>query len=507
MSHAKSNTGSSSSTPPRLDPEKVRGVVVVEPIRPADRSGVELTLSGAGQEREDHGVTPLPELREGEFVDGGVVGRGGMGTVRDAFDRRLLRHVAVKLLDRSLLEHRDLVERFVAEAQITGQLEHPNIVPVHGLGEAVDGTPYFFMKLVHGRTLADEIRDERGLPWPSGRLDELLGVLLKVCDAVAFAHSRGVIHRDIKPQNVMVGSFGQVYLMDWGVARVARDGHGITTPATSTSTEAPAYTERVVLNHDAGFKTSTSVLGTPAYMAPEQAIGLHESVDARTDVYALGVVLYEMLVGTSPHRGSTAMAVLWSAANGEVTPPEKARPDLGLPSGLCRIAMKALARLQDDRYQSVLELKTDIERYLRGYDRFPIQKFSAGERVVTEGDAGDVAFIITAGRCVAFRDVSGERVVLREMGSGDVFGETAVFTSKPRTASVEALESLTVMLVTRESLTEQLGLNTHMGTFVRAVAERFRETDQRLAGFERTRVEAERASLAPPSERGPTKPR
>jgi len=421
---------------------------------------------------EDTGRTP--SLCE-PYTDLGLVARGGMGEVRRALDRPLGRHVAVKLLHDSISDRPDLVRRFVLEAQITGVLEHPNIVPVHLLGEGADGLPCFSMKLVEGRTLKAEIVDPAGLPWPSGRLDQLVQVLLKVCDAVAFAHSRGVVHCDIKPENIMVGEFGQVYLMDWGVARVidpaAFGRHDVLPPERFGAPE--PSNQRV------------HIYGTPAYMAPEQAIGLHDAIDERTDVYLLGAVLYEMLTGKAPHSGDSLMAVVWEAASGKVVAPREQVPQLDLPEGLCLTAMKALSSVPGDRYQRVVDFRSELERHLRSLDRFPRERFAPGARVVTEGETGEAAYIIVAGRCEVFREVDGRRVTLRLMGPGEVFGETAVFTEKPRTANVEAIDELTVMRVTRELLIEQIGLHSHAGAFVRALAERFRQVDAQLGRLER----------------------
>ncbi|MBK8691743.1 MAG: cyclic nucleotide-binding domain-containing protein [Deltaproteobacteria bacterium] len=415
-----------------------------------------------------------PSLCE-PYTDLGLVARGGMGAVRRALDRPLGRHVAVKLLHDSISDRPDLVQRFVLEAQITGALEHPNIVPVHLLGEGADGLPCFSMKLVEGRTLRAEILDPAGLPWPSGRLDHLVQVLLKVCDAVAFAHSRGVVHCDIKPENIMVGEFGQVYLMDWGVARVidpvAFGRHDVLPPERLGAPE--PSNQRV------------HIYGTPAYMAPEQAIGLHDAIDERTDVYLLGAVLYEMLTGKAPHSGDSLMAVVWQAASGKVVAPREQVPQLDLPEGLCLTAMRALSSVPGDRYQRVVDFRSELELHLRSLDRFPRERFAPGARVVTEGETGEAAYIIVAGRCEVFREVDGRRVTLRQMGPGEVFGETAVFTEKPRTANVEAIDELTVMRVTRELLIEQIGLYSHAGAFVRALAERFRQVDAQLGRLER----------------------
>lgn len=434
------------------------------------------SVSGAAYPGADEGA---PEARSAErFVHEGEVGRGGMGAVFKVFDRDLRRTVAMKVLSPEAEQSIDSMRRFVEEARITGQLDHPNLVPVHELGLTPEGRPYFVMKLVEGRTLWNEIHDGEQYPWVDGRIDDLLAVFLKVCDAVAFAHSRGVIHRDIKPQNIMVGAYGQVYLMDWGVAQTQRERD----VARATHVHLPPSGTR-----SAGASTD-SLVGTPAYMAPEQALGQVDGIDPRTDVFMLGGVLYEMLVRKPPYEGENLWQVIFQAIQGTVRTPEERLPDARMPKGLSRIAMKAMARDPAQRYQSVAEMRRDVERYLRGTDRFQTRVYAPGERIVVEGEPGDCAFIITAGKCVAYKTVMGTRMVLREMTAGEVFGETAVFTARSRTATVEAVDETTVMVVTRESIGEQLGANAWLGAFVRALAQRFREIDERLTEFEHGRI-------------------
>src|SRR3954470_13943396 len=177
------------------------------------------------------------------------LGRGGMGRIHPATDRNLLRHVALKRLDRELARVPMYKDGFIAEAQMTGQLEHPNIVPVHELAVSEDGVPYFTMKLVQGINFDAWLRDPKHAVGSTERLQEGLDIFLKVCDAVAYAHHRGVIHRDLKPENIMVADFGQVYLMDWGLARLIGKDSGC------AALDAPGP------------------VGTAAYMAPEQARG------------------------------------------------------------------------------------------------------------------------------------------------------------------------------------------------------------------------------------------
>jgi eukaryotic-like serine/threonine-protein kinase len=391
------------------------------------------------------------------------IGAGGVGTVHCVRDRTLLRQVALKILDPVLAENPTQVQRFVHEAQINAQLEHPNIVPVHEIVLGADGPKYFTMKLVEGLNLHDWIASAGRPEGAAEVLHDMLSAFLKVCDAVAFAHSRGVIHLDLKPGNVMVGSFGEVYLMDWGLARLL-PGRG---PAAVSLSE--------------GDPTSRPgrVMGTPAFMAPEQALGHHDQYTERTDVFGLGAMLYAILTGDAPFSGASLGESVKRARACEITFPTS--NPLLLPPRLCRIASRAMERNPRDRHQSAVDLKADVEAFLRGGFRFPTRSFTAGSAIVREGERGDEAFVIEKGSCLVYKTVAGERKVLRTLTAGAVFGETAALAGGTRTATVEAVDDVTVRVVTRTLLEENLGLDTWFGAFVVALADRFREVDEQLA--------------------------
>lgn len=412
----------------------------------------------------------------------GLVGKGGMGAVYRVLDRSLLRHSALKVLHREMAREERHLRRFVDEAQITGQLDHPNIVPIHELGRDETGAPYFTMKLVAGRTLDRAIADAGDRRLEPDRLGELLQVFVKVCEAVAFAHHRGVVHRDLKPQNIMVGDFGEVYLMDWGLAYLL--------PA-----DRPSGERRVRLG-EPGDETAAAdasgtepVLGTPRYMAPEQ-VDEEKAIDERTDVFALGAILYHLLTGHPPYTEESYFSLLVQVAACNIPPPEATCAEGHLiPPTLSRLAMKALSPRREDRHDSVAELRGDIERFLRGSWQVPIRRYTAGDTIVREGEVGDCAFLIVEGRCAAYDDGArhggAERRMLREMGPGEVFGETAVFGDRPRTATVVALDDCRLMVVDRDLLESGLGLGSWMGIFVKALADRFCEVDDRLRQLER----------------------
>jgi serine/threonine protein kinase len=388
------------------------------------------------------------------------IGRGGVGVVFRVFDHLLGRHVAMKVL-RVPGDARAL-QALRAEARTIARLDHPNIVPVYDVLDDADGeTTRILMKLVDGRSLADILATAEVPPVAGVELVQLLQVFLKVCDAVAFAHNRGVIHRDLTPANVMVGDFGQVYVMDWGLAvlreSLASDGHAVMTPGS----------------------------GTLAYMAPEQAHGRRGDVSLATDVFALGGILYHVLTLHPPWEGTTPMDLVARARKGQVPAPTS-RVDVVLPAGLCRIAMKALAPEPGDRYPSVEVLRREVEAFLRGGGWFDLATYPRGTLVLRDGEPGVTAYIVVAGTCEIYRVVGGRKVVLRSVGPGEVFGEVAFFTESQRTATVEATSDVTVLVVTRAALERELEQSSWMRAFVKAAVERFAELDRREASRPKT---------------------
>ena len=392
---------------------------------------------------------------EERFTERGVLGRGGMGVVLRVLDQNLQREVAMKV---GLSDTSHRAEAFVREARVTAQLEHPNVVPVHELGAYPDGRVYFVMRRVEGMTLQDRLLApdlEQGV---EERLQELLLIMLKVCDAISYAHSKGLLHCDLKPQNIMTGSFGEVYVVDWGIAR----GKGV------PRATAPG---RVQLS------------GTPAYMAPEQLQPGNTGPDELSDVFGLGCILYAILTGgAAPYGGDTVEECIDRARVHQIPDPQ-ALAGGTLPPALCAIALRALARRPEDRYASASELREAIERYLRGGPSAKVRSYPRGTQIVVEGEKGDAAYFLTRGRCQAFRlGPSGEKRILRELGPGDVFGEMSVINAQPRTATVEAVEDVTVHVIGREELSKSLASYPWLERIVNALTERFRELDARSSG-------------------------
>ncbi len=282
----------------------------------------------------------------GRFTDPIEIGRGGFGVVYEAVDGDLDRRVAVKVL-RSGREAR----RFLLEAKVQGGLEHPGVVPIHELGRTSEGLPWFAMKRIRGRSLAEAIADLARRGPPADDRFRLLAPFLRVCDTLRFAHARGVVHRDLKPANVMIGEFGEVLVMDWGIA--ASSGGRAEAPEPAGPDEG-----------DLGSTTRPGeILGTPAYMAPEQVDPTIGPPDARTDVYALGAMLHEILTFAPPWRGESLLEMFDRKLQGTLAPFDRAA---NVPRGLEAVVRKAMATRPGDRYPGVAPLQADVEAWQEG---------------------------------------------------------------------------------------------------------------------------------------------
>ncbi len=343
-------------------------------------------------------IDELPEdvvFQHGGYQVGQLVGRGGMGAVLQAEDSSIQRQVAMKVVLRG--DSTVDVLRFIHEARITGQLEHPNIIPVHMLGADEHGQPFYTMKLVHGATLHQVLKElghgeEKAVEqYP---LSALLTIFQKVCDAIRFAHSQKIIHRDLKPDNIMLGDFGEVLVMDWGLAKRL----GAPEETADSPTDASSLADGIDYRADA--KTlSGSIIGTPKYMPPEQAEGKLELLDERADIYSLGAILYHTLTLQSPVKADSNEHALQKVIRGDIITPHEAvqavskhtfdaettkrwsmqdidaddarvlphLPAGKIPASLEAVVLKAMSHEREDRYPTVEALQKDIAAYQNGY--------------------------------------------------------------------------------------------------------------------------------------------
>jgi len=450
-------------------PDKAKARVRADPAQASTLGPFEAVAEVTPERDVDHLLQQIRRPPSEQLDHEATIGAGGMGTVELTFDRSLQRRIAKKVIHPRLSEKERALFLFVREARITAQLDHPNIVPVHQLGEDEAGKLYFTMKRVQGVPFSERLEALPAGALQRADLVEVLTILLKVCDALSFAHSRGVLHCDLKPSNILVGDFGAVYLMDWGIARILNSSVADVEPLEG------------VRETSVGLSSSLA-MGTPSYMSPEQATGQRDRLDVRSDIFSLGAILYRALAGQPPYVGDSPTEILAQARRGELLPPSVVRK-AGVPPELQRIALKAMHRSPAERYPAVQHLRDDIQNYLFLGGDFPTAFFRAGEHIIHEGERGYSVYIVERGRCRAYGTRGGERTELAVFGPGDVFGETAILADVPRTASVVALEDTTLYVVTREVMETELGdIKPWLARLVRALAERFRDEHDRSAG-------------------------
>jgi serine/threonine-protein kinase len=420
---------------PTIESQNDARVTVAE--SPAARSVKAPTPEGTEREEE----LDDPAGRGSRYTFRNRIGEGGMGEVYLCADHRIGRDIAMKVIHASRGSSIDARSRFLREARVQGQLEHPSIVPVYDLGRDGNGNSYFTMRRLRGKTfeqVIDELRE--GLPsavreWTRHKL---LTAFSSVCLAIEFAHSRGVIHRDLKPDNVMLGDFGEVYVLDWGLAKVVDDA------------TAPDSEKRRAVTPDPDGATASrtafgSVMGTPGYMAPEQAAGEAGPIDARTDVYALGALFFEILTLEPLHARGPSSEVLRSTIQGADARASVRAPARDIAPELDAICVKATALKREDRYARAREMYDAIERYLAGDRDVERRKALAQEHSAAAAVATDRALAggtgTAAERATAMREVS--RAVALDPTNADAMRSLVrLFTEMPREIPEEARHDL-----------------------------------------------------------------
>ena len=319
--------------------------------------------------------------KEDKYAIENLLAKGGMAMVFKAKDKNCRRPVALKVINDSDLQNQEVIHRFIEEAQIAAQLDHPNILPVYDLNIDKLGNPFYAMKLVKGDTLENlivKIKQKDKKTVEEFPLTKLLQIYLKVCEAVAFAASRGVVHRDLKPENIMIGEYGEVFIMDWGIAKVSNEDK-----KTYENETAIKDVDSLIdsIRKDDKLNTSTTmqgqILGTPGFMAPEQVLSSGGQIGPHTDVYALGGILYNIISLERPHAELDVKTLFLNKIEGKIPTPEKRAansktelvhiPNKKIPGPLSSICQKAMNVRPEARYKDAAELLEDLNLFMNGF--------------------------------------------------------------------------------------------------------------------------------------------
>ena len=441
---------------------------------------IRTTVSGGGPENKNVQLEYIEKIRNQQlnyekYQVRDKIAEGSMGSIHQVYDKNLNRSSVLKIILPKIQEDPALFRQFIKEAQITARLEHPNIIPVHDIG-IIDGDRlHFAMKEVHGDTLATILRqlkagsEEHVLRFT---FYALLTIFRKICDAVAFAHSLGILHRDIKPDNIMVGGFGEVLMMDWGIAKLIGDKE-IEPPENIGAVFSNVANSEVTL--------SGVVKGSPAFMSPEQAKGLGDKINKRSDVFLLGSTLYNIATLHAPYTGSDIEETLENAQQGNLISSALRAPDRNIPRELIRIIEKAMAFNPDERYANVDLLIVDIDALLEGNTTTTTKVFEAGEVIIHEGDIGEEAYVISSGKVEVFKTTSSGNVRLLTLDSGQVIGEMALISKSVRSASIRALVKTELVMITKEVMEQGLSqLPPWLKTAVNCLTERLVRANEQV---------------------------
>jgi tRNA A-37 threonylcarbamoyl transferase component Bud32 len=376
-----------------------------------------------------------------------------MGEVRLCEDQLIGREVALKVIHEERGEDADAVQRFLREARVQARLEHPAIVPIHDMGRTAEGRVYFTMKRVRGRTLTEIVngvaKGDAALITSFSRR-KLLGAFVSVCQAIELAHQRGVVHRDLKPSNIMLGDFGEVYVLDWGIARIDGDAEVAGTAAVALSEE--------VMATEAG-----AIIGTPGYMAPEQVRGELDAIGPRVDIYALGAILFELLAFEPLHARSSATAVFASTLTGADGSPARRAPQRDVPPELDAVCVRATSLDRDERFATVRELSDAVERFLDGDRDLELRRRLAEDHATraegmvataldSDDEQGRVRALKETGRALAL-DADNERAR---------HAMVQLMTTPPKTVPAEAAATLVASAVATQRYAARMGVISYL---------------------------------------------
>ena len=405
------------------------------------------------------------------------IGEGGLSMVTSSFDSHLNRIVAVKELKGEFLSDPDLLHAFITEVKMISYLDHPGVVTVYDTHLTESQQLRYTMQLVEGQTLQafleyhiqpDVVNENY--------LSDVTSVFTKLCETLAYVHDKGVVHLDLKTENIMLGHYGEVMIMDWGNAYLYDDSLYKDYVRKFLKEESDAQIQ---------LEARDTILGTPLYMSPEQTLS-RNNLGPTSDIFSIGVVVYELLTGQRPFAAATVEEIVEQVRTLDPPPVHELNPDI--PLRLSNILQKMMQKAPGDRHQSAHEVLHDLQAAQTSGQAFPLWEIAAGQVIFHEGDPGDFTIRIKTGKIEISKQNQGARQVLAELGPGDVIGELSVFSDMPRTATATALEDTAVYLMRSAEVNAEMDkLSPWVSQMIHALSNRFEVLNKRVMELENER--------------------
>jgi eukaryotic-like serine/threonine-protein kinase len=405
------------------------------------------------------------------------LGAGSIGKVHAVFDNFLQRVVAHKVMKPEHVGNNNILQTFGNEIKLMGRLSHPGILPVYDAMLGDVGEPAYIMRYAEGQDLAALLQ------MPKGRLDSVaipleqaVRILVKLCETLAYAHDHGVLHLDLKPENIMLGRYGEVLIMDWGAARVYD-----TTKYEAGIKEHTGDSVHIEHKHE----NRNLLIGTPAYMSPEQLKSPRDQLMPASDIFSVGILFYQMITGQHPFKERVFEKLSDKIAN--FAPPAAHTVNPDIPHNISRICEGMLRKKPDERYASFREVIKDIDDYQRSGAGSPTRSYAAGEAIFKQGDPGDFVCIVVSGKVEISVDKNGKPHVIARLGANEPFGELAALTGNPRTATATALEPSVIRMISKQDIAVEIeNLSPWVGSMVKALSKRFIDNSERLLKLEKS---------------------
>ncbi|MCR9095401.1 MAG: cyclic nucleotide-binding domain-containing protein [bacterium] len=403
----------------------------------------------------------------------GKLGEGSLGRVDRVYDAHLARVVAAKTLHAKHLGETNALRSFVNEARILGRLDQAAIIPIFDAGLTPDGLPAYTMREISGRSLAQHLemdkRTANVVPLP---LERTLKIITLLCEALGHAHERGIVHLDLKPQNVIVLPYDEVILVDWGAATVYDEDRFSESLGAELFDEFGEFDPRLV-------QSDEFIVGTPRYMSPEQTECARSTLTPASDVFSAGILFYQMLTGRLPFQGESLEELLFHIRETEAPDPRKVAP--GVHARLASLVLEMLAKDPDDRPYDMDAVISELEAFRGSAGEFPLRHFAKGELIIREGEEAPLSFVLVEGEVEIWSGEGESRRVLGRALAGDTFGELGVLRDGPRSASATALSDVVVREIDRASLlAETERLSPWVLAMLEGVVDRFVDRSERL---------------------------